>query len=189
MISALHLILTGCGNNQDVATNTYNTISGTVADFTTGTVDSLKCFSYSNDLLIGTCAVSNDGNFSIKLPTPSGNRIGKINNVTVSDTNAIVSNIITTKGYKNGIQKWCLYKSNSTNFSRIEIGSTILIFFYSDRDLIIKGTNIISTNKSIIWNVKLRKGWNEMAMNISSDESYSYSTTIPTGLTWRLFPI
>jgi len=185
-ISALCLILSGCGNNPDISTNTSNTISGTIADYTTGTVDSLKCFSNNNDL-IGKCAVSTDGKFSITLSTPTGNKIGKINNVTVTDTNAIVSSPTLPIGYKNGIQKGLLDKSNITNSSNIGIGSVIIVFCYSDRDLTIKGTNNVSSTKSIIWDVKLKKGWNEMTMEVPSTQSLLYSTTIPAGLNWRLF--
>lgn len=161
-------------------------MSGTLADYTTGTVDSLKCFSNNNDL-IGSCAVSTDGKFSITLTTPVGNKIGKINNVIVSDTNAIVSTPTYTKGYKNGIQKGVLYKSNITTSSNVGTGSVIIVFCYSDRDLTIKGTNNVSTTKSIIWDVVLKKGWNEITMQAQSTESLVYSTTIPTDLNWRLF--
>lgn len=186
-ISALCLILSGCGNNPDISTNTYNTMSGTITDYTNGTVDSLKCFSNNNDL-IGTCAVSKDGKFSITLSTPTGNKIGKINNVIVSDTNAIVSSPARTIGYKNGLQKELLYKCNITNSSNLGISSVLIVLCYSDRDLIIKGINNVSSTKSIIWDVTLKKGWNEMTMELPSTQSISYSTTFPTGLNWILFP-
>lgn len=188
-ISALCLVLSSCGNNSDIPTNTYNTISGTLAEYKTGTVDSLKCFSYDyNDDLVGKCAVSTDGKFSITLSIPTGNKIAKINNVTISDTNAIVSIYNSTKAYKNGIQMGVLYKSNVTNSSSIGTGSVIIAFWYSDRDLTIKGTDNVSTTQSIIWDVALKKGWNEIAMEIPSTQALLYTTTIPHDLSWRLFP-
>lgn len=185
-IAVLCLILSCCGNNPDMSINTNNTMSGTLANYTDGTVDSLKCFSYNH--LIGSCAVSRDGKFSITLPATGGIRIGKINNITVSDTNAIVSSPIYTVGIKNGIQKGVLYKSNITTSSNTGTGSLKIVFCYSDRDLTIKGTDNVSTTESIIWDVTLKKGWNEIALKTLSTQSLLYSTTIPNGLSWRLFP-
>jgi hypothetical protein len=164
-------------------------MSGTIADYTTGAVDSLKCFSNNNDL-VGTCAVSTDGKFSITLSIPTGNKIGKLNNLTVSDTSAIVSTALTI-GYKNGIKKGFIFKTNMTNptnSANIGIGNVIIVFCYSDRDLTIKGTNNVSSTESIIWDATLKKGWNEMTMEAPSTQSILYSTTIPPDLKWRLFP-
>lgn len=119
-------------------------------------------------------------------------------NVAVSDTNAIVSSFWSTKGYKNGITKGIVYKTNVTGTPASWVGYVVVLFFYTDRDLTLKGTMSVSTPiYSIIhvYDLELNKGWNEVGMKINeetynsdfSTENITFSSKIPTDLKWKFF--
>ena len=191
----LCILLVGCKNEE---LSTDFTIAGTIADYTTGTIDSIKFVYLDNDYLLGEGKVSSSGQFSIKIPTPEVHKIGKsFNDIAVSDTNALVSSFIISYGYKGGVKKGFVFKTNFTNFSSTNDNETTLMFFFSDRPLTIKGTMSHSTDSySEIYDLVFKKGWNEFITstdytktNPYSIHTISYSNTIPSDLKWRYIPV
>jgi len=174
------------------------TISGTIADYKAGSIDSLFCYTDDADNLLGSCNVSSTGKFTINVHTPPlVHKYRKIENVIQSDTNAMVSAIVYFKALKNGKVAGYIYKSNITDDSDFEVGKAFSDFYYSDRKFTIKGTTHIAaehTSLTRVYDLTFNKGWNEVSSQVTekTQDSESFTQTvvisnkIPTGLEWVL---
>jgi len=183
---ALGLTLIGCNNNGDISTN--GIISGTIADYTAGSVDSIKCF--DGDEIIGKCSVASNGKFSMTLAIPFGSQIGNGPGGSV-----VVSDPTTTMGtggmvaYKNKTSIGVLIKCNYThNQSTVNVGDAIVDLIYVNKPCKITGTES-DTSYSVVYDLNLVKGWNEVISKVtaysSTSNSMTLSTTIPSDLKWR----
>lgn len=188
------ILIVSC-KNEELSTDFI--ITGTITDYKPETIDSIKFISFDEDFIYGTCKILSNGQFSMKLSTPEGYRVGKTfnSNIAVSDTNAIISGFIGTYGYNGYKKKGFVFKTNMTSFVYTYGNEKISNFFFSDRPLTIKGTIRDSTDtysNSEIYDLSLKKGWNEFVISTDRTQSSStttYSNNIPSDLKWRFFQV
>jgi len=188
-------ILLGSCKNEELSADFI--VSGTITDYKPGIIDSIKFTSYDEDFIYGTCKILSNGQFSMKLSTPEGFRVGKTfhSNIVVSDTNAIISGFVGAYGYNGYKIKGFILKTNMTSFVYTYGNEKISNFFFSDRPLTIKGTIRDSTDtyfNSEIYDLSLKKGWNEFVISTDRTQSSSiitYSNNIPSDLKWRFFQV
>lgn len=193
-------LMTVDGNLKGVVSNytsgTYDAICGYDSGFLLN--DGLSPNSGINDLgsPLGSCTITNKGNFELKLSTTTLTSVNSVvtSGITVSDKNAKLGGVgfgslpmsifMATKS--NSIVGG-LYKSD-TMISSSGSGSTATfsLFLYSDRDFTINGTTKGSEmlyNLSLNYNLTLKKGWNEVAMKMTTT-SIDYSNTLPSNMKW-----
>jgi hypothetical protein len=190
-VAALSFTLVGCNDMSN-----GGALSGTIADYTAGSVDTIKCISTDKAVLIGKCGVSAKGVFSIILAIPSdASRIGKgPDKVVVSDTTALVSGAFMYV-YKNRNEIGTFAKCNYTHTSStVTVGDAVVMLLYTSKSFTIKGTESNmdgSVSEITTYDLKLSKGWNEVVGTITqysaTKESMTLSSTIPTNLKWRYF--
>ena len=195
LATVLCLTLFSCGNADLTIGGNFN---GIIADYASGTIDSIKVFSNSSaDNIIGICAISSDGKFSTNLSTsPGGTAIG--NNmgtgVVVSDP-ATIGTSVYINVYKNKAKIGSLLKCNFTHSqSSPVVGDAMVGLLYVDRPCTIKGT-YTSGSYTVIYDLSLVKGWNELAQKITAYSKTATTTTqtitatsiIPSDLKWRYF--
>lgn len=179
--------------------NSDGIIRGTIADFEEGTVDKIKCFNELEDDLLGESQVSSKGEFSMNLATPICEEIGGSSSVVVSDPTTKTT-FGTMYAYKNDTELGMLVKCNITDLLAFTTeGAAIAQFMYADKPCTVKGTenetdggDYIATT---IYDLNLKKGWNEVVQIIdeyvitssSLKLKTTISTSIPSGLKWRYF--
>jgi len=189
-------------------------LSGTIVDSTGVAIDSIDAETYDNSqeyptiLFIGRSGVANNNKFSMSLSIPnlSLGRIGSgFGGVTISDTTALGNSITNIYLYKGRNQVGQLIKCNYTSVSLRKLGMTYSRFTYVDRVTTIKGAHTqlgrygiygyVDTLK-YVYNVTLKKGWNEMVYKIEKMENTKMGVTttrsvtndIPSDLQLRYFP-
>ena len=180
--------------NSDELTN--GTLNGSLTDYSTGSIDSIK--GYSLNELIGKATVNSVGKFSVMLSIPSGSEIGKMDSLELSDTTAVVSSI-NLYAYKKGTYVGEIIKCNYTHSDTVayKTGDAYVIFLHSDKTCRIRGSFTVVSNttdsSTTTYDVKFNEGWNEMVCKVDkfkkdtvrTVESISYSSIIPTDLKWR----
>jgi len=181
-------------NSDELSTN--GTLSGSLTDYNTGSIDSIKGYCLTE--LIGKAAINSVGKFSVTLSIPSGSEIGKIDSLKLSDTTAVVSSI-NLYAYKKGVYVGEIIKCNYTHSDTVayKTGDAYVLFIHSDKTCRIIGSNTIVSNKTdsttTSYDLKFNEGWNEMVCKVDkfkkdtvrTVESISYSSIIPTDLKWR----
>jgi len=182
--------------------------SGKIVNYDSSLIDSIKVYdsSYSSSIL-GKSSITNDGKFSMTLLIPKlrkiGTEIGIMKSLTVSDSTALIGNII-IRTFKRGVWKADLQRCNINMDSVQTAGTSYTYFIYVDRAITIKGTENYSysseeysKNLTFICNLKNKKGWNEWVAKIDSDATtktcytfkMSITNTITSDLQWILIPM
>jgi len=204
---AFSLTFISCSKTAETPLDSSYVLSGTIADYVTNTLDSIKVTGSNNmdiitpDALVGKCKVSSSGGFSFTLSTPTVlTKNGGEKGLTVSDTTAMVSNACQFYCYKNGIVTGYLVKCNNKTDS-ITKGLSISAYTYSDRTFTSKGTTTSmqkysnsSYSRTAIFDLTITKGWNEFTYTVNAFsigagynymESGSYTSSIVPNLQWR----
>jgi hypothetical protein len=150
----------------------------------------------------GECSVTTDGKFSMSLSTPYLKQIGSIKGVSVSDTTSLIGHI-KFSSYKPLTKQFELKKCNYTTDSIRTAGMSFSEFIYADRAFTQKGIQIVSyqygvytKNETYVFNLKFKKGWNEMVEKVDSysltgtniTEKISFSNKVSSDLQWRYLP-
>lgn len=182
-------------------------LSGKIVDFVPTAFDSIAFVVYDNNTetikTLGKSKISSLGEFSWFMinPTISLEKIGSIEGVAVSDSNALTTSLhINT--YKSGVETGNIQKCNYILEDDI-IGASNSGFIYSDRAITIKGTEVdngtnssgFSYADSTTFNLSLKKGWNEFSSTVltftstanSEKSSRIVSNNIGSDLQWRYF--
>jgi hypothetical protein len=187
------LVFYSC-NSDELTTN--GTLSGTLTDYSSGSIDSIKGYCLTE--LIGKATLNSGGKFSVTLSIPSGSKIGKIDSLKLSDTTAVVSNI-NVYTYMKGAYVGEIMKCNYTHSDTVayKTGDAYVLFIHSDRTCRIIGSYTTVSNKTDSttrsYDLKFNEGWNEMVCKVAkfkkdtvrTVQSISYSSIIPTDLKWR----
>jgi hypothetical protein len=207
LVASFVVAFSACSKKDDVSVgdssvSSAGVISGTISNYTSGSVDSIVAFYGGKD---AKSTVSTNGQFSLTVSVPNLSTVGSssISGVTVSDANAKTGSVLFFYTYKNGNLSGLLTKSNysvtSSNESETAAGESVSSFVYCDRDLTIKGTGTeteSSTGVTVVisftYDVTYKKGWNETVTTINAysetatggTESVTVTTTIPSGMTW-----
>lgn len=154
-------LLLGACSDEDIPQSQVSSIDnngvlkGVIADFTPGSVDSVKVIT-SNGVVIGMSAVDSSGAFKINLsdeglvPTePLADYLMTGFEGTITPKNALIATL-GVAAYKDGQELGVLYKSNFTlkypsmndqfqsSFTD-ELGSAISSFYYSPSSIKVKG--------------------------------------------------
>ena len=174
-------------DNADISSGV---ITGTIADYTSGSIDYIQAVTYSdgNQSIIGECSVSTNGKFAINLSTPvGGTAICGVpgGNFVISDITVVYS-MHRFNVYKNNSVIGSLWMSNFTHgiiFSTYADGDAIAALIYVDKPGTMKGTNTYD-KYSEICDITVVKGWNKVAYKYENSIR-TYSTTIPSGLKWQ----
>jgi hypothetical protein len=177
-------------------------LSGKIINFTPNSIDTVKAW---ENYFVGTGKVTSAGDFSIKLSVPILFKVGTLSGVTLSDSTAklgIVSIYSFLNLFTNGVLSKCNYTVDSLN----KAGISSSIFLYSDKTLTIKGThketvssvsNTQTANYTVIYDVMIKKGWNELVEKVISNIQTTNSKTLSESLTnvitddlqWHYFKI
>ena len=194
-------------NSTNQIVTTDGVIKGIISNYTSGTYDAIVGYDSGFTLTdgldphasidnlgspLGSCNVGNNGSFTLNLSTTSLTSIGTVipSGVTVSDKNARLGGVGFGSFFisifmlsKSGSMVGGLYKSDA-----MAGGSTNVAFFslflYSDRDFTINGTTQGTwRGGNMIYNLTLKKGWNEIGLKITNT-SYEYSNSIPANMKW-----
>lgn len=182
-----------CGKDEvssaSSSITTAGVISGTISNYSTIKVSSILFNSkFTSD-------VSSEGKFTYNLGTPELSELSVDNTVAlvISDPKALIK-FLDYVPCLNGIEMdGELMKTNITKDITTLEGTAISNFVYCDRDVTIKGTvsgEAENVTGSIIYDVKLKKGWNEMVLTIeklsliTGDATMKVSNTIPFDLKW-----
>jgi len=162
-------------------------LSGNIADYSLGLIDSVKLDSYN---MTGKSVVSSDGNFSIIINNPEIYKIGTVSELEVSDTNAMMAWTATLYAYKNEIETGELTKCNYTSLEdQYYEGMAYSLYWYSDRVITIKGpmeyqdSTFTSTTN---YDITLKRGWNELVMNNDLYSVTNNDTTMAASLTNKI---
>ncbi len=194
LVVTLGLTIIGCKNNEDISTD--GIISGIIADYMAGSVDSILCFSPKEDNAIGMCSVASNGEFSIILAaTPQGSQLSSEygGSVVVSDPTATGANV-SMYAYKNKTLIGYITKCNYTlDKTTVNVGDAVTLLLYVNKTCKITGTQHDTSSYTIVYDLNLVKGWNEVVSKVTAYSSTSttmtLSTTIPSGLKWQLISI
>ena len=165
-------------------------LNGIIDSYSASTLDSLRMMDLTNDAIYGKSAVSSTGKFSMTLGKPVGTKFSPGTGVTVSDPNTFVS-MSMLAAVKSGSLKGVVLKNNFTHSSSTTtVGDAMVMFMYADRPCTVKGT-ITNGNQSLVYDMNLVKGWNEVVGKVTaysasaSSETVSYSSIIPSDLKYR----
>jgi hypothetical protein len=165
-------------------------ISGTISNYSTTKVSSIV-FDDKH-----TCEVSSEGKFTCNLGTPELSELSDLSELStlglvVSDPKAMVV-FLDCVPYFNEVHG-DLMKTNITENMTPGVGTEYSTFIYCDRDITIKGNKdgyVYSLGVKMTYDVKLKKGWNEMVGTIvkvsltTGEMTMNVSTTIPSDLKW-----
>jgi len=186
-------------SNADSSITTDGVLSGTIVNNAFAQSDSIQVEYFYFD---GRGSVTNDGKFELALSIPHLRQMGSIRGVTVSDTTALIGNALFSS-YSPNSKSYELLKCNFTTDSITQAGMAYSIFIYADRALTIKGTAIntikygaYTKTETIVYNLKLKKGWNEFVEKVDSYVAtdttitikMTYSNAITSDLQWRYLP-
>ena len=183
--------LYSCGKDEVSSASSSITsggvISGTISNYTTNPVDSIT---FDGDFF---GKVNNDGKFSFTLLTPKTSyleELGSVSGLTVSDPKALFNGgYFLAIPYSKGTAIGYIMKLNSNSKDDSSVGVAFSMFIYVDRDVTVKGAESnIRNNSYSVWDVKFKKGWNEIVVTITKVSgtviTYSISSNIPSGLKW-----
>ena len=186
-----------CGKDEVSSTSSSITssgvISGTISNYGVSPVDSIH-FNGSNAI------VSSGGKFSSTIAIPKSADLhdfeAPTTGVTISDVNALISELKIVP-YSNSVVGELTKTNYSENITSLD-GLAFSEFLYCDRDATIKGSYSgdidimygISISGIITFDVKLKKGWNEIVYTvekmslITGDATVRVSNTVPSDLKW-----
>jgi len=168
-------------------------ISGTISNYGVSPVDSIH-FNRT------TAIVSTVGKFSSTLAIPASSDLHKFEAATgmeINDINALVCEPINIVAFHNGRGGVLLKTNASENMTSLD-GTSFSVFVYCDRDVALKGSvnggmdNVggLDISGMMTYDVKLKKGWNEMILTIeklsmiTGEATIKLSSTIPSDLKW-----
>jgi hypothetical protein len=170
-------------------------ISGTISNYGVSPVDSIH-FNGNNAI------VSSGGKFSSTIAIPKSadlHEFPALPGVKVNDVNALVSELEIVPYYNSNNGGGELLKTNITeNLTPFE-GAALSVFIYCDRDVLITGSfsgdaaeivEGIDLSGMVTFDLKLKKGWNEMVLTIeklsmiTGEATIKLSSTIPSDLKW-----
>ncbi len=185
-----------CGKDEVSSTSSSITssglISGTISNYGVSPVDSIH-FNGNNAIVLS------EGKFSSTITIPKSVDLHDFEvptGVEISDVNALISELKIVPYSNSGVGE--LMKTNfSENVTSFE-GFAFSEFIYCDRDIAVKGSfsgdidimSGVSIGGIITFDVKLKKGWNEVVSTIekisltTGDATVRVSNTIPSDLKW-----
>lgn len=207
-----------CGKDENVSSaessiTSSGFIRGTIVNYATSPTESIT---FNDDFI---AKVSNVGDFSITLPipkTPYFSEIAAISGVQVSDAEALISEPVDIVAYHNGhdgellktnldssieslininLDNTSLTEDIDLDLSKLQ-GVEISLFIYADREVTQKGigeNTVDGFTGTVIYDVKYKKGWNEIVFKIekisitTGDVTMRMSSTIPSDLKWMHF--
>jgi len=185
------------GTSSSITSN--GVLSGTIMNYPFAESDSIKVEYFS---FAGGFSVTTDGKFSASLSIPYLRRFGSIKGVNVSDTTTLIGNTIFCS-YKKDTKSVELLKCNFTTDSIKTAGMSFSDFIYVNKAFTVKGTQIetinygiYSKNETYVYNLKFKKGWNEIVEKVNFysstgsiiTEKVSFSNTITLDLQWKYLP-
>lgn len=167
--------------------STAGVLSGDILNYSNGLIDSVKLEAY---YMTGKSAVSTEGKFSMIISIPETYKIGNVDGLEISDTNAMMAWTSTLYAYKSKTKTGELTKCNYTSLiDQYNEGMAFSLYWYSDRAITIKGpieyqdSTFTSTTN---YDITLKSGWNELVM---SNDLYSVTnndTTMAARLTNKI---
>ncbi|MFM2291999.1 MAG: hypothetical protein RIS29_1812 [Bacteroidota bacterium] len=188
--ACIALTLISCDKKEDAVASadssitTSGTITGQITNYSdnSAVLDSVYAEDIDSTNYPGSAKIATDGKFSISLKTlPKLLAISSMEGVSISDTAALTGTVQLNSSVDDGRTGY-IVRCNYTNPTKVTSGMAASIFVYSDRAVTIKGTYSdiykdrgITNNETIVYNVKLQKGWNEVVRKV--DEKSSTSTT------------
>lgn len=204
--ACIALTLISCDKKEDTVVSAESsitssgTISGQISNYSSvsTSLDSIYATEENTTAFLGKGKVGSDGKFSIDITTiPQLEENGTISGVTVSDPDAQIG-AISLEAYKNKTQTGYYLRCDYTEITSESNNITTTYFLYADRPITLKGTyafsetyNGVTAKISEVFDVKLKKGWNEISekialsyTNTSATSTTTYSSTIPTNLKW-----
>ena len=175
---------------------TGGTLTGTISDYVTGSIDSLKCCANNTlDSVIGKTAVLSNGKFTLIMTIPTGSKVQKMTGVVISDSTALLGTG-QIYAYKNHLPIGSVTKCNFTHnpSATPTVGDGYVMLVYSTKPCSLKGSLIEST-VTTSYDMNLKSGWNQVLYKLTeytisssaTKETYTYTTSIPTDLKWRYF--
>lgn len=205
ILVALSVTFFSCQKDENLSTGSSSitnagVLSGTIVNYTPNSIDSVRVWDTEN--YIGMNKASMTGDFSIDLAVPHLSKFGAMKGVFVSDTTAMTGTV-SIYSYLNNNSNGVLLKCNYTTDSFNIVGMAYSFFIYSDKNLTIKGTLVNkyawdsgtkTSSFTYIYNVNIKKGWNELVIKLNSFTSSQYSltrsesitNTITSDLQWHL---
>lgn len=164
-------------------------LSGDIVNYSSGLIDSVMLDAY---YMTGKSAVSTKGKFSIIISIPETYKIGTVDGLEVSDTNAMMAWTSTLYAYKSKTKTGELTKCNySSLVDQYDEGMAFSLYWYSDRPITIKGpieyqdsTYTSTTN----YDITLIKGWNELVMKNDLFSATTADTTMAASITNKILP-
>jgi len=181
--------------NSDELT-TGGTLTGTIADYVTGSIDSLKCCANDSiDSIIGKTAVLSNGKFTLILTAPTGSKVKKMTGVVISDSTAQwgTGKIYAFKSHLPiGSVTKCNFTHNSSATPTVGDGYVMLV--YSTKPFSLKGS-LVKDTVTTTYDMNLKSGWNQVLYKLTEYTisatgrklTYTNTTSIPTDLKWRYF--
>lgn len=181
--------------NPDELT-TGGTLNGTISDYVTGSIDSLKsCANNKTDSVIGKTAVLSNGKFTLIMGIPTGSKVQKLTGVVVSDSTALIGTG-QIYAYKNHLPIGSVTKCNFIHSltATPTVGDGYVMLVYSTKTCSLKGS-LVKDTLTTNYDMNLKSGWNQVLYKLteytisssSKKQTYTYSTSIPSDLKWRYF--
>lgn len=178
-------------NSKNQCITPDGVLSGTISNYAIGKFDILKVSDIFNFTILNSCTVSSDGKFSMSLPIPSLNtlsEVGAFPNAILSDENVHFggAELGYPIAYQGNSMVGYVIRSNSSIIGNANIAT---FFYYFDRSCTIKGSGSLQALPGVTleYDMSVKKGWNEIVVIISSTKR-TYTTTIPSGLSWYYNP-
>ena len=204
-VLVISAVFTSCGKDDDDDNSTSSIVSGTIdPDDLEGAGWTQVGVSFDDGETIEKKVPITNGKFTIELPTPSDNQLGEADDLT-DDIDDLPSNVtISEKNVRGASAQF--YVLNASGNSKKEISLLVASmdpikktgtletagWMYVDKNVNITGSENFTEEGikiSTSVNMKLKKGWNSMYMNMKFSET-SMSVDIksakpPSGL-WRI---
>ena len=196
-----------CSKSDDPTFSTTKINNGSIDSYTGTDFDSIFVFtgsiygSYFNIKLPVTLLI--DGNFSFTLPNPDSKSLTlfHLSRVSISDQKVLKIE------YQGGDNGFPIYKGKHmtgkiiktnvalTNYQQgvFGVGSAFSNYIYVNKNVNIKGTDIVGTsyagNIPVDYDLTLNAGWNEVVETYTSvinnlPTGKSFTNSIPTGMKW-----
>jgi hypothetical protein len=173
-------------SSADSSITSTGVLSGTIVNYNSSLIDSLKADYYTSKDFIGKCRVASDGKFSLNLSIPVLEKIGNVEGLDISDTTALTASL-ELNGYLKDVKVGEIMKSNYTTDSLNKVGMCSALMVYVDRPITMKGetsdsesyNGLVETYSSKV-DLILKKGWNEITntVNIYSKTKTNINTTV-----------
>jgi hypothetical protein len=191
----LAFVLLSCNNTEDIKSN--GVLVGSISNLKNDTIDSIICVSNRFDNIIGKCEYTQNNKFTLTFSTPFLFKVGNFGSeVEISDTtvNYGTAEIYTLrKGSINGF----ILKSNFSHDPQknMTVGDAFEIYMYVDKLCGLRGSETVG-NVTRTYDLSLKAGWNNVLVKMTefttngsvSKATFSYTTKVSTGLTWRFYP-